>query len=426
MSYEAPGRADTLAPPLLERWNETIVAAHAQLSEFDTRFFVIDPSSLGDASPAPVEWFADPLEPAHCLGAVAAQRVCDHGLPARQLLHDEYCEYRIVARTDASGRRRPKRVEVTTELREYWLCLAEHDPPLVRETASSTLGREVSWKDLYGVSTPEALAPAERRLAFARLVAGGAGSPEFEKAGVPVHPTGPLNRDHLLFMTHPINGLDDLLFIVMFGARPYAHVVADARHPALLEQIFAAPHGSPQLFCRHADPAAAAAAHAAAFEGRSLAFANPLGMYIRNFTAEVFAFDGGPLPEQWIRPGRGFTGAWQRLEIGPGDDDDVFLDDIVDLAEANERPLVGGYQIVRQIEVGPLVAVGAPSLVSDDEFVALPEAPPIACGEADFCANVRMIAEALAGRGPRGFGLRPPTELLQLVRTGPRQFTIAG
>ncbi len=425
MTYDPPGRADALASPLLERWNETIEATHAQLSHLHTRFFAIDPFSLASAGPAPVEWFADPLEPVHCLGTEAAQRLCDHGLFARRLLHDEYCEYRIVHRPDTSGRARPKRVEVTTELREYWLCLAEHDPELVREMASAVLGLEVSWEDLYGVTEPESLAREERRRAFARLVAGGAGSPEFAGAGVPVHPTGPLNRDHLLFMTHPINGLDDLLFIVMFGARPYARVVGGVRDPALLEQIFSMPGSSRQLFCRHADPAAAAAAHGAALEGRSVAFANPLGMYIRSFTAEVFLFEGRPIPERWIRRGRGFAGAWQRLEIGPADDDDVFLDDIVDVAEANAKPLVGGYQVVRQIEVGPLVVVGEPTTVGDDEFVVLPEAPPIACGEPDFCANVNMVADDLAGRGRRRFGLRPPADSVQVIRTGPRQFTVA-
>lgn len=425
MSYDAPGRADALPEPLVERWNATIEAAHAQLSELETRFFAIDPTSLGNAASAPVDWFADPLEPVHCLGTEAAQRICDHGLRARQLLHDEYCEYRIVHRDDATGRARPKRVEVTTELREYWLCLAEHDPELVRETASSILGSEVSWNDLYGVSDPVSLSSSERRLAFARLAAGAGGSAEFKAAGVPPHPTGPVNTDHLLFMTHPINGLDDLVFIVMFGARPYAQDVAGERQPASLEQIFSVPQSSPQLFCRHADPAAAAAAHGAAFEGRSVAFANPLGMYIRNFTAEVFLFDGAPIPEEWIRRGRGFAGAWQRLEIGPGDDDDVFLDDIVDVAEANAKPLVGGYQIVRQIEVGPLIVVDEPTAVGEDEFVLLPEAGPIACGEAAFCANVKTIADALTGRRRRGFGLRPPAEALQLIRTGPRQFTVA-
>jgi len=50
-------------------------------------------------------------------------------------------------------------------------------------------------------------------------------------AGVPAQPTGRLNTDNALFMTHPINGLDDLLYI-MFGAKPYASRTANGLEQA--------------------------------------------------------------------------------------------------------------------------------------------------------------------------------------------------
>jgi len=57
-------------------------------------------------------------------------------------------------------------------------------------------------------------------IAFSTLVAGHGNDGKLVAAGVPAQPTGRLNTDNALFMTHPINGLDDLLYIVMFGAKP--------------------------------------------------------------------------------------------------------------------------------------------------------------------------------------------------------------
>ena len=132
---------------------------------------------------------------------------------------------------------------------------------------------------------------------------------------------GRLNTDNALFMTHPINGLDDLLYIVLFGARPYARGDVGDLQPATREQIFRE-FGVEQLACRHADPAAAMGAHGAAFDGRTVALADPLGMYISSFSEDVFVVQDNPVPEAWIRWGRGREeGFYQRLEFGPDDDD---------------------------------------------------------------------------------------------------------
>jgi hypothetical protein len=76
----------------------------------------------------------------------------------------------------------------------------------------------------------------------------------------------------------------------------------------------------------------------------------------------------------------------QRLEFGPGDDDGEFLDDIVVAEGASEEPLTGGYQLLKQIEIGPRVLAGAASTVRDDEFKDLDVPnPTIECREADVC-----------------------------------------
>jgi hypothetical protein len=380
MSYDSPGFADKLSNNLSIKWNKVIQEEYDRLKvSHGSRFFSIDPQALSsNPSPAAVQWFADPAEPNFCIGKDAARKLSDWGVRGRQELQNEYCEYRIIEQVDPSGRMRPKRVQVTTELREYWVCIAKHDPTKVREMIQDILGFQPSWEDLYGVADPFSLSEEERELSFSTLVAGN---------GRNQQPTGRLNTDNALFMTHPINGLDDLLYIVMFGAKPYASSTAGTQ--ATREQIFRE-FGVEQLACRHADPAAAMGAYEAAFNGQPVAFANPIGMYFISFTKDVFFYQGSPVPDEWIRWSRGKEeGMYQRLEFGPSDSDPAFLDDITVEEGASSVPLTGGFQLLQFIEVGPLVIVGDATPVGTSEYVVLgTSSSPIRCNEANVCDRV--------------------------------------
>ncbi|MEU0741506.1 hypothetical protein [Streptomyces sp. NPDC006134] len=413
MPFSAPGGADDLPPDLLGRWNEEIQTRFAQLEPgLGSRFFRLEATDPA-AQRVPVTWFGNPAEPGFCLDATTARRLSDWGVRGRRALHNEYCEYAVITAPDSEGRLRPKRVQVTTELPEYHLMLATHAPRLLREVISKILGSEPRWEELYGpgATDPEQLGPKQRRVRFARQLTGNCGERDLVEANVPSAPAGSLNAVNALFMAHPINGLDDLIYIVLFGARPYARRTASGGlEPAGRDQIFRV-GGTEALACRHADPAAALAAAGAAFQGRTVSFADPLGMYIHRFASDVFLFEGGPVPDPWIRLGRGANGLHQRLEFGPGDDDPHFLDEITLVEGDLEEPLTGGYDVVRRVEVGPVAAVGAPSPVGDDEFVVLPDPPgPIRCGEARVCDSIRQLKAAFdaaheripSAAGPRG------------------------
>lgn len=393
MPYDAPGRADDLAPELLTKWNETIEAAYeAQDASLKSRFFTLDWQAMqqADATNA-VKWPGDPAEPSFCIDDQTAQLLSDWGKDGRHELHNEYCEYAVIRRRDATGALRPKRVEVTAELREYWSCIAVANPDRARAMAADVLGREPAWEELFGVADPHALEDDEREVAFGHAVAGHGNDRSLEAAGVPAQPTGTLNTENALFMTHPINGLDDLLYIVLFGARPYAVHENGSRRRATRDDIFAA-FGVEHLACRHADPAAALGAHGAAYAGKQVAFADPLGMYLRELNLDVFSYEGGALPQEWVRFGRGQEGMRQRLVFGPSDDDNAFLDDITVSVGAAERPLVGGFQLVQQLDVGPVVLVGDSAPVADGEWADIePISRPIACNEADVCSSIRDL-----------------------------------
>ncbi len=390
MPYAVPGRADQLDDALVAIWNEVITAEFTlQRKEHGSRFVTADPDTLIGGSPADIRWFADPAVSVRCVGRSVARRLADYPVLGRQKVQDEYAEYAVDYRSDDRGRARPKRVQITTELREYWVTVAGADPEALARMAEDVLGYTPDWEELYGVADPHSLSAEERESAFIRLVAGADGQP----------PAGQLNRKNALFMTHPINGLDDLVYIVVFGARPHGVRQSDgARRPATRDELFSRAPDTRILACRHADPVAALSAHAAAWQGRTVAFADPLGVYIKGLDDAALSLDGAPVPEDWFRWSRGAPGLRQHLVIGPPDDDPRFLDDITVSVGAANEPLVGGFQVLALMEVGPLIAVGAPSTLADQDVVDIPaRTERIDCTGDWACKEISALVKELGG-----------------------------
>lgn len=408
MAYEVPGRAERVGAELVDRWNEEIARAYEARGDLHTRFFALDPGTLEQAQVTEgVTWPADPLEPTFCTDDEMVRALCDWDSRGRHAFHNEYCEYAVVRRVDAGGRARPKRVQVTTELREYWLTLATHDPEQLLAAATDVLGEEPPWTELYGVADPGALDGEERRRRFAIAMAGHGHDRALEDAKVPRDPIGRLNTENAVFMSHPINGLDDLIFIVLFGARRFAVRGPDGQlRRAERDDIFAGRERR-RFACRHADPAAALAAYGAVLGAKALSFANPLGVYLRPFNHDVLELAGEPIPEEWVRWRRGEEGMFQRLELGPGDEDDAFLDDI-ELTVGQERQrLTGGHQLMKMLEAGPLLATGATKPASEDELEEIPAAGLIECHRTGICDEVAKLEKEheLATRSEAGRGL---------------------
>ena len=404
MNYNAPGNTENLSGQLKDKWNSTIQRVYDEQSPYHSRFFQIDGDQISNPIIVHPSWLGSPAEPAFCRNENIARNLSDWGVRGRHEFHNEYCEYSVVKRLAPDGTMKSKRITVTTELRKYWVLVAMNDPNLLRSMANGILGYTPSWTELYGHEDPFSLTEREREMYFLRQVAGD---------GSTVEPVGSINTENALFMTHPINGLDDLIYILLFGAHPYAQQTANGRMPATKEQIFSAKvfgqkHAPIHLACRHADPAAATAAHQQAYFGKQISFANPLGIYINNFTSSVFSYKGQPLPKHWIRISRG----QQRLVFGPDDSDAAFLEDIFVTEGADTSSVKGGYDVVKRIEVGPTLLIGKPTQVEDQEFVDLTESTnPIECSEATVCETVRR-AEQEYNNSP------------QLVRNSPREMHI--
>lgn len=403
MPYDSPGFADAASAAVLAAWNQEIQSTFSSLRDDpalarSTPYLLPSPDAIPGPPVDAVHWPGDPAEPRFCLNAGWAQKLSDWGVKGRHLFHNEYCEYAVVLRPDATGRMRLKRFTATTELAEWWTTVATHDPTLLRKMATEVLGVEPSFADLYGagVTLPATLSAQQRRIRFAAQVAGNGQHQDLVAAGVPTDPVGDLNTRNALFMSHPINGLDDLLYIVMFGAQPYVVRTGMTMRRARLHEIFKS-QGAAQLACRNADPAAAQGAYdqvirsvapnGASARGCQLAFANPIGMYIRSFNSAGLTYQDDPVPASWTRLRRGKPGYGQRLEFGPPDNEPIFLDDIMDEQGAEQTPLIGGYQLVARIEVGPKVLIG-PEREIAPAWTEIPESNQgLVCSQADVCTE---------------------------------------
>jgi len=225
---------------------------------------------------------------------------------------------------------------------EYWATLAENDPTSFQAAVENILGTIPTYKELYGVDNPEALSTLERGRIFKEMHTSINGRP----------PISELNRDNALFMYHQINGLDDLIFVVMFGAKPYEALDdTGLARPATLAEIFIAKKAE-YLACRNADPAAADGPQQQMWQGKKVSFTPELGMYLRQSISEsTFLLEGKPIPSSWLRWSRDeATGMYQHLSLGPTDAQSGYLDDAKVLLGGTVADIDGAYAIAQLLD----------------------------------------------------------------------------
>ncbi|NVO57825.1 hypothetical protein HW561_18670 [Rhodobacteraceae bacterium B1Z28] len=394
--YQSPGCADQgVSEAALAAWNarlKTVIDGHGV-----SPFLVADPRDIDDGqTSAGFRWPGNPREPLDCLGEDLAARLSDLGWASRAELHNEYLEYALVMRPDHSGRLRPKRFIATTELMEWWMTMAVFDLEYFLNAVATITRRTYSSNELFGM-TPEAwntLEISARVACFHRRLVG---------AGREHPPEHPLNIEHVLFMAKGMNGLNDLAFAMHFSSFPYFVVDGGKRRRARLDEIFA--FGNRQdLFCRNAVSRAAQGVYNLAFiegsdppQGRAIAFADPLGMYMQAFPTSHLFIDQTEVPVDWLRFSRGSEEMPMRLEFGPGDDDPRFLDEVTLGTGASARP-ISGYCLAHLIQVGPLVkATAKPRMITKVEFVEIPSVEPggIICGlpGTERCKQISEFAD---------------------------------
>ena len=321
------------------------------------------------------DWTGLPVRVVGCLTRARALGLLD----AERRLQEEYLEWRTVRDRDGAIRR----VELTTELRDYWRVLAAHEPARTVELVGELTGRAVAPSDVYGTRAPEALDPARREQAFAATMID---RPNRMNDG----------RDGICFMSHRSNDLQALVAIV--AAATTVCVVRDGasgrnRCASAAEVIPLL--GDAAVAGRASDPLIVERLGRLAFERRLVALDDPVGVYVQGVEhTRLRTPDGSPVPPEWFSAGRGMSARaapdgrprHQRLVFEVPAGEGLAVSDLVDAA--TERPIRHGAQIAELVGLRVLLRVS-----SADVARRQPELDASRrVRRADRCSDVRAIA----------------------------------
>ena len=358
---DAPGRLQELGAAGRAAWNESLAARLAEhLPEIGSVSLLPEPDVRTPHRTGP-DWVGLPPRAVRCLGREPALRVLDRD----RRLHEEYVEWRTVRRPNGAI----ARVELTTELRDYWRVLAAHRPERTLDLVGELTGASVSGRRVYGVADPSALPPGERERRFVRTM---------------IERPSPLNdgRDGICFMTHHSNDLSALVALAV--AATVRCTVRDGRSSrcATADEAIAL-FRKAAVSRRASDPVIVERLGRLAYERRLVAFADPLGVYIQSVERQRLRTGGGePVPRDWFRFGRGRgPGLHQRLvlEIPRGEE-------IVDVA--TERPVRHGGQVAELVQLRLFLSASEPGVAPRGAGL---EAKPVR-RRRDDCAWIRRIA----------------------------------
>ena len=306
--------------------------------------------AAGDRTPHVTgpDWTGLPTRVVGCLTRARALPLLD----AERALQEEYIEWRTVR--DRAGTIR--RVELTTELAEYWRVLAAHEPARTVELVGELTGRAVGPQDVYGTLAPASLDRGEREQAFAATMIA---RPNRLNDG----------RDGICFMASRSNGLSALVGIVAAAATPF--VVRDPltgrRRCASAGEAIPLLGGA-AVAGRASDPVIVERLGRLAYERRLVALDDPVGVYVQGVEhTRLRAPDGSTVPPEWFVAGRGCPRhaespdgrpRHQRLVLEVPAGEGFAVGDLVDAA--TESPIRHGAQIAELVQLRVLLRMSAP------------------------------------------------------------------
>ncbi len=313
------------------------------------------------------DWTGLPTRVVACLTRERALGLLD----AERRLQEEYLEWRTVR--DRGGAIR--RVELTTELRDYWRVLAAHAPDRTIDLVGELTGRTVGPKAVYGISAPAALDPAERGRAFTATM---------------IAKRNPLNdgRRGICFMSHGSNDLGSLVALAAAAATPCVVRDRATRRSRCATAAEAIPLlGGAAVAGRASDPVLVERLGRLAFERRLVALDDPVGVYVQGVEhTRLRTPDGSPAPPEWFAASRGVAGRHQRLVLEVPAGEGFRVGDLVDAA--TEQPIRHGAQIAELVQLRVLFRISAAGVAR-----AQPGLEPGARRRPP-CADIRAIAAA--------------------------------
>jgi hypothetical protein len=423
-----PGNLNDLTGAGAQEWNTLVAARHqTAIQSSGTRHFVVQNSSMTQP-PIAVDWDGIPIRVQTCLKSRSkAMRLSDwtagNGDRGRAICHEEYMEWRTVR----NGAGKITRVEITTEVQEYWITMARHNPTRLLSLVARFAGEQsVPFQQVYGSVNPDApgVTPADREAGFRSMML-----PEDDTNP----PRSPYNNGQkaISFLYQGVNTLGAAITLAAFAGFPHAAAVGNTGQlrPLTGSEAIASTRQA-AVDCRNSDPTIVGAVIGQAFNGKQVALNDPAGLYITNVDFGRLRRPGPqspapePVPEEWFNLQRGSASAdgkqrFQRLVFEVPAGLPFVVGDLID-SQTNET-INFGWQVAQLVKVGLYVSVGADVPGSSPKAVALrdaqkcadrpdcsvfsnafkemePPAPPVA-----FAAESEDESSRLPSRIPGGF-----------------------
>lgn len=333
---------------------------------------VVHPADATTPHTTVVDWTGLPLRVVECAGRMAALELCDWahtpGDGRLRPMQEEYVEWRVVGDEDGGIRC----VEFTTELGAYWKVLAAHEPQLTLDLVAEFAGEErVDPAAVYRGCNPLTASPQERVDAFFAAMLSGEDPSAYNDG-----------RTAITCMAQPTNTLEALVCLVLVAAqaRVVRDVVSGRLRCATCEETIPGMAGAAQAG-RASDPVLVERLTRLAYEGRLIAFDDPLGVTIQSVEHTRLRTRGGePVPAEWFSFSRGLGPSevpdgrprWQRMTFEPPPDSGVRVSDLVDVA--TELPIRHGSQIAELVQVAVVLRVSDPDVVPAEHLD--PTEPP--------------------------------------------------
>ncbi len=389
-----PGGLSTLGEAGSRRWSDRVERCVRTLAEEQPlgEHVLAAPDERTPEVTAP-DWGAFPVRIARCLSRQRACELLDWrselGDEGRLRVQEEYLEWRVVRDADGAI----KRLELTTELADYWRVLAAYEPERTLELIAEFAQEDVVPPEaVYGSLDPFSadVSADERERAFAATM-------------LPADGHGPYSayndgRSGICCMVQPTNTLGAL---VKLAARAtVASVVEDEAAERL--RLASAAEVIPQLdgaaqAGRSSDPVVVERLGRLALEGRYVALDDPIGVYIQGVErTRLRRRGGGAVPAEWFALGRGVgpeaaadgRPRHQRLVLEVPSNEGIRVGDLIDVA--TEQPIAYGGQIADLVQLAVFVRTSPPGAVAAKPQRLAPSAAPPDIG----CDDVRSRYEA--------------------------------
>lgn len=365
---------------------------HEEVERFDAGAMLLPMRADGMDESVSIDWVCLPTRAVRCSSRRAALELWDvpadqYGLGGRQL-QDEYLEWRVVRDGE-----RVVRIEVTTELGEYWGVLAGYKPvETMRLVRAFARDESVPYSQIYGGAEEDVqrVTPQERARRFVATMLSAKGASPYNDG-----------RLGLCCMMQPTNSLRALVRLAAAAATKCVGEDRDRgeQYCRTASEAAALLQGAADM-ARASDPLLVERIAKLVYEGRSIAFDDPLGVYIAGVEhTRLRTPSGENIPPEWFTLSRGEdaqTAAdgrqrFQRAVLEVPEGEGIFVSDLIDVA-TGQRVEHGG-QVAELIEAVVRLNVSAQEAIAP-RVTPKPEGTDDAA--ADGCEDVRRLAAASA------------------------------